>query len=99
MARRPKSKSMAEIVVEVHDQEALAPSSAMPTEDLDGQWIEVDGRRFIVSDDELTPEEARDLARASRLVVRDSCGCRDGCGYEIWQGSEVQLFSRLEFRR
>ena len=41
---------MAEIVVEVHDQEALAPSSAMPTEDLDVQWIEVDGRRFTVSD-------------------------------------------------
>jgi len=90
---------MADIVVEVHDQEALAPSSAMPTEDLDVQWIEVDGRRFTVSDDELTPEEARDLARASRLVVWDSCGCRVAADTRSGRGRRLQLFSRLEFRR
>lgn len=80
---------MAEIVVEVHEQEALEPSIAMPADELGGHWIDIDGRRFSVSDDPLTPQEARDLAEASRLVVWDSCGCGGGCGYEIWRGSEV----------
>ena len=89
MARRPKTKSMAEIVVDVQEQKALESTSATPVDDLASHWIEVDGRRFTVSDDELRPKEARDLAEVSQLVVWDSCGCGGGCGYEVWQGQEV----------
>lgn len=89
MARRAKTKSMAEIADEVHQQQALDASSVMPAADSGGSWIEVGGRRFTVFDDELTPEEARDLAEVSRLVVWDSCGCGGGCGYETWEGPEV----------
>ena len=75
MARRAKTKSMAEIAEGVHQQKALDAGSVMPAADSAGSWIEVGVLRFTVFDDELTPEEARDLAEESRLVVWESCGC------------------------
>ena len=52
--------------------------------------IELGTRCYDVrSEPGLTAEEAQALATTSRLVVRDSCGCGGGCGYETWVGSRA----------
>jgi len=52
--------------------------------------IELGSRCYEVrTEPELGPEEAQALAITSRLVVRDSCGCGGGCGYETWTGTRA----------
>lgn len=52
--------------------------------------IELRSRRYAVrAEPGLSPEQAQALATTSRLVVRDSCGCGGGCGYETWTGSRA----------
>lgn len=53
-----------------------------PEPDLRARLRAPDGRSFVETDEELTPEAAQALAAAGAVVAWDSCGCQGYCGLE-----------------